>query len=93
MAVYRSGRSRRLVVEGNWQSPIHVEYRCTNEWPTFPNRYATLSEKWPELIEVRALGMAVGGLDQMGGRVSIELVTVEDDAIVSSLSTDGVLFS
>ena len=38
-------------------------------------------------------GLAVGGLDQMGGRVSIELVTVESDTIISSLSTDGATFS
>lgn len=46
------------MVTGQWQCPIRVEYRCTREWPEFPNRYATYSEKWPEFIEVRALGMA-----------------------------------
>ncbi|ARU41522.1 hypothetical protein CCB80_10395 [Armatimonadetes bacterium Uphvl-Ar1] len=38
-------------------------------------------------------GLAVGGLDQMGGRFVLELVTVESDLVVSSLSTDGVTFS
>ncbi|MFM9871992.1 MAG: hypothetical protein ACKVQS_00845 [Fimbriimonadaceae bacterium] len=59
MSFHRSGRTRRLIVEGSWQSPMRVEYRCTREWPEFPNRYATISEKWPEFIEVRSLGMAV----------------------------------
>ncbi|MBA4291353.1 hypothetical protein C0431_00100 [bacterium] len=57
MAIFRSGRQRRLVVTGSWQCPIEVEYRCTREWPVTPNRHATLSEKWPEFIEVRGLGM------------------------------------
>lgn len=38
-------------------------------------------------------GLAVGGLDQPNGRIAIELVTVESDSVVSSLSTDGILFS
>ncbi|QYK54410.1 MAG: hypothetical protein KF824_05805 [Fimbriimonadaceae bacterium] len=59
MAEYLSGRSRRIIVTGRWQSPIRVEWRCTREWPVAPNRYATFSEAWPESIEVRALGMKV----------------------------------
>lgn len=59
LAFFKSGRQRRIVVTGQWQSPIRVEYRCTREWPSFPNRYATYSEKWPEFIEVRALGILV----------------------------------
>ncbi|MBX3114382.1 MAG: hypothetical protein KF836_07425 [Fimbriimonadaceae bacterium] len=59
MAEYLSGRTRRIIVTGRWQSPIRVEWRCTREWPVAPNRYATYSEAWPESIEVRALGMKV----------------------------------
>lgn len=48
-----------MVVSGIWQAPIRVVYACTREWPEFPNRYATLSESWPESIVVRALNMKV----------------------------------
>lgn len=45
------------MVSGSWQCPIEVEYRCSREWPVTPNRHATFSEKWPEFIEVRGLGI------------------------------------
>ncbi len=57
MAIYLTGRTRRLVITGLWQAPIQAEYFCTNEWPIFPNRYATISECWPQSIIVRGLGM------------------------------------
>ncbi|MDI9639700.1 hypothetical protein QPK87_04835 [Kamptonema cortianum] len=56
MAVYRSGRERRLIVSSAWQCPIKVEYRCTGTWPAQPNRFATWSERFPLEMEVRSVG-------------------------------------
>lgn len=59
MAEYLTGRTRRLIVTGRWQSPIQAVWQCTHEWPVSPNRYATVSESWLETIQIRALGMKV----------------------------------
>lgn len=59
MPHFRSGRQRRLAVSGQWQCPIRVHYQCTREWPAFPNRFATISESWPDFVDFRALGVAV----------------------------------
>lgn len=43
-------------------------------------------------IDVEESGLAVGTLDQPGGYLTIELITVEADSVVSSLSSDGAEF-
>jgi hypothetical protein len=42
---------------------------------------------------VEPKGLAVDVLNQAGGAVRIEMVTIESDSVVSSLSSDGITFS
>ena len=59
MAIYRSGRTRRIEVTGNWAAIATAQYVCSGTFPVEPNRFFAVSEGWVESIEARALGAKI----------------------------------
>lgn len=55
MAVYRSGRSRTLVVKADWSAPVRAHYVCSRDWPSAPNVYFAESVRYPEVFDFGAL--------------------------------------